>query len=404
MLTIEQLGDIKGKRILVRVDFNVPLKDGQIRDDNRIIQALPTIKFLTSRGAKVVLLSHLGKIKHKDGPEAVMAQMKKNSLEPVAVRLKELLKTPVVFCPLTTGEEVDYFVRTLEDGETLLLENTRFEPGETKNDLELAQKWANNIDIFVMEAFGTAHRAHASTYGIPSILKQEGKKVAVGYLVEKEVNNLMRCVDVNPSDRPYIAILGGLKVSDKIKVIDKLLEKCDKILIGGAMAYTFQKALGKTVGISPVEDDQLAYAKACYEKAKGRIILPIDSVSTDAFMNWSKKITTKDANIPDEFEGMDIGPKTITLFQKEMKNAKMIFWNGPMGVFEQEDFALGTIAICEAVNKLEGVFSVAGGGDSAAAVSEFGFMNSFSHVSTGGGAALTMIENEGLLPGLEILK
>lgn len=404
MLTIEQLGDIKGKRILVRVDFNVPLKDGQIRDDNRIMQALPTIKFLTSRGAKVVLLSHLGKIQHKDAPEVIEAQMKKNSLEPVAARLKELLKTPVVFCPLTTGEEVDYFVRTLEDGETLLLQNTRFEPGETKNDLVLAQKWANNIDIFVMEAFGTAHRAHSSTYGIPSILKKEGKKVAVGYLVEKEVKNLMRCVNVDNNDRPYIAILGGLKVSDKIKVIDTLLEKCDKILIGGAMAYTFQKALGISTGISPVEDDQLEYAKGCYEKAHGRIVLPVDSVATDAFMNWSKKVTTKDANIPNNFEGMDIGPKTIALFQKELKNAKMIFWNGPMGVFEQEEFAHGTIAICQAVDKLKDTFSVAGGGDSAAAVNEFGFMNSFSHVSTGGGAALTMIENNGLLPGLEILK
>lgn len=404
MLTIEQLGDIKGKRILVRVDFNVPLKDGEIRDDNRIIQAIPTIKFLISRGAKVVLLSHLGKIKHTENPEVVAAQKKKNSLAPVAERLKELLKTPVVFCPLTTGEEVDYFVRTLEDGEILLLENTRFELGETKCDPELSAKWANNIDIFVMEAFGTAHRAHASTYGVPNILKKEGKKVAIGYLVEKEVNNLMRCVNVDPSDRPYVAILGGLKVSDKIKVIDNLLEKCDKILIGGAMAYTFQKALGNNVGVSPVEDDQLEYALECLKKADGRIILPVDSVATDAFMNWTKKITTKDAVIPNDFEGMDIGPKTIALFQKELANAKMIFWNGPMGVFEQEEFAEGTKAICQVVDKLKDVFSVAGGGDSAAAVNEFGYMNSFSHVSTGGGAALTMIENEGILPGLEVLK
>ena len=404
MLTIDQLGDIKGKRILVRVDFNVPLKDGQIRDDNRIVQAAPTIKSLVSRGAKVILLSHLGKIKHKDTPEAVEDQKKKNNLAPVAARLSEIIKAPVAFCPEATGELANFFIRTIEAGEVVLLQNTRYEKGEEKNDPELAKKWAENIDIYVMDAFGSAHRAHSSTYGIPEILKAQGKPVAIGYLVEKEIRNLTRCVEVKDSDRPYIAILGGFKVSDKIKVIDSLLKKCDKILIGGAMAYTFAKAIGRSIGKSPCEDDQLAYAKKCYDEANGRIILPLDSVATDAFEGWTKKIVTSDANIPEGFEGMDIGPKTAVLFQQEISKAKMVFWNGPMGVFEQKDFAVGTIAICEAVSKLRNAFTVCGGGDSAAAVSEFGYSDAFSHVSTGGGASLGMIENDGHLPGIDVLK
>lgn len=404
MLTIDHLGDIKGKRILVRVDFNVPLKDGKIRDDNRIVQAAPTIKALVSHGAKVILLSHLGKINHKDTPENIEAQKKKNNLQPVAARLSEIIKAPVAFCPETSGDKADFFIRTIEVGEVVLLQNTRYEKGEEKNNPELAQKWAQYIDIYVMDAFGSAHRAHASTYGIPEILKAQGKPVAIGYLVEKEIRNLSRCVDVKDNDRPYLAILGGLKVSDKIKVIESLLKKCDKILIGGAMAYTFAKALGRSIGNSPCEDDQLAYAKKCYEDAKGRILLPLDSVVTDAFEGWTKKIVTADANIPEGMQGMDIGPKTAALFQQEISKAKMIFWNGPMGVFEQKDFSVGTIAICEAVSKLRNAFTVCGGGDSAAAVSEFGYSDAFSHVSTGGGASLEMIENDGHLPGIDILK
>jgi phosphoglycerate kinase len=404
MLTIDQLGDLRGKRVLVRVDFNVPLKDGEIRDDNRIVQAAPTIKMLISHGAKVILLSHLGKIKHKEAPEVVEAQKKKNSLKPVAARLGEILKAPVAFCPETTGEKFKFFAGVLEPGEVLLVENTRYEKGEEKNDAELAEKWAEGIDVYVMDAFGSAHRAHASTYGIPEILKAQGKPVAIGYLVEKEVRNLTRCVDVKDSDRPYIAILGGFKVSDKIKVIDALLKKCDKILIGGAMAYTFAKALGRSIGKSPCEDDQLAYAKKCFEEAEGRILLPLDSVATDEFEGWTKKVVTDDANIPEGMEGMDIGPKTAALYQQEISKAKMVFWNGPMGVFEQKDFAVGTIAICQAVAKLRSAFTVCGGGDSAAAVKEFGFSDAFSHVSTGGGASLEMIENDGHLPGIDILK
>ncbi|MGI6644526.1 MAG: phosphoglycerate kinase [Bacilli bacterium] len=401
MKTIKDL-NVKNKTVLVRCDFNVPRKGDVITDDNRIIQALPTIKYLLKGGAKVVLFSHLGKIKHKLSEEEVEAAKKKNSMLPVFIRLQELLGSDkVTFSDVTRGEKVKKLVELIGPGEVLLLQNTRYEKGEEKNDLELAREWASLADIFVMDAFGSAHRAHASTVGVPTILKEEGKEVALGFLVEKEVENLRRCVDVSETDRPYVAVLGGLKVSDKIKVIDKLLEKCDKILIGGAMAYTFKKALGQGVGISPVEDDQLDYARMCLKKADGRIILPVDSVATNGFKDWTEKIVTDE--IPSDFEGMDIGPKTIELFTKELQGAKMVFWNGPMGVFEQSDFQAGTIAVCKAITELEDCFSVIGGGDSAAAAAEFGYKDKFSHVSTGGGASLEMIENDGHLPGIDVI-
>lgn len=402
MLTVDQLKDLNNKVVIVRVDFNVPLKDGKIRDDNRIRAALPTIQKLISEGARVVLLSHLGKVKHKEAPEVVEAQKAKNNLAVVAPRLSELLGKEVAFSKDTRGENFEEAVKALKAGDVLLVQNTRYEKGEEKNDPELAKAWAKVADAYVMDAFGSAHRAHASTYGIPAILKEEGKPVAAGYLVEKEIANLMRCVDVKDSDRPYVAILGGLKVSDKIKVIDSLLKKCDKILIGGAMAYTFKKALGQKTGNSPVEDDQLDYARKCLHDANGKIVLPIDAVCTDTFENWTSKVITKE--VPDGFEGMDIGPETEKLFANELANAKMIFWNGPMGVFEQKDFANGTIAICKAIASLKDCFSVCGGGDSAAAIKEFGYKDAFSHVSTGGGASLEMIENDGHLPGVDILK
>ena len=406
MLTVKEL-NAKGLRVVVRVDFNVPLKGGEIRDDNRIVAALPTIKELIAKGAKVILMSHLGKVKHKEAPEVVEGQKKKNNMAPVAKRLSELLGQEVVFVPVTRGEELNNAVAALKDGQVLLMQNTRYEKGEEKNDPELAAIWANLADAFVMDAFGSAHRAHASTHGIPSLLKEAGKPVAVGYLVEKEVANLTRCVDVKAEDRPYVAILGGLKVSDKIKVIESLLGKCDKILIGGAMAFTFSKALGHPTGTSPVEDDQLDYARNCLAKANGKIVLPVDTVVGDAFDPAERTTISvlENVDVPEGFQGLDIGPKTRELFAKEISQAKMLFWNGPMGVFEQEEFQKGTLAVCEAVAALEGkAFTVCGGGDSAAGIKQFGFAKKFSHVSTGGGASLEMIENDGHLPGIDVLK
>ena len=406
--TIESLKDLKGKKVLVRVDFNVPQKDGVIRDDNRIRAALPTINYLVGKGARVILMSHLGKIKWKEpDPAKIEAAKKANDMACVAKRLAELVApTKVEFCPSTHGEELAKAVEALHDGEILLMQNTRYEKGEEKNDPELSKEWAALADVYVLDAFGSAHRAHASTVGIPTILKEEGKPVAEGYLMVKEVDNLTRCVEVADSDRPYIAILGGFKVSDKIKVIDSLLKKCDKIIIGGAMAYTFKKALGEEIGDSPVELDQLDYAKKCIEEAKGRILLPVDSVVTDSFEpKEGRTIKVCEGAIPAGFEGCDIGPKTIKAYKDAILTAKMVFWNGPMGVFEQDEFQAGTKAVCEAIRELDGkAFTVCGGGDSASAVKQFGYKNDFSHVSTGGGASLEMIENDGHLPGVDVLR
>ncbi|MDY6429602.1 MAG: phosphoglycerate kinase [Bacilli bacterium] len=407
MLTVEQLHDLKGKTVYVRVDFNVPQKEGVIRDDNRIRAALPTITYLTSHGAKVILMSHLGKIKWKEpDPEKIEAMKKANDMAPVAKRLAELLPdTKVYFCPVTRGEELKKLAAGLKDGEILLGQNTRYEKGEEKNDPELAKEWAALADAFVMDAFGSAHRAHSSTVGVPSIMKEEGKEVALGYLMLKEVENLSRCVEVAAEDRPYVAILGGLKVTDKIKVIDSLLSKCDYVIIGGAMAYTFKKAQGEKIGNSFVDESALEYAKACLEKAKGRILLPVDSVVTSSFEETPDRVIKVEEEIEEGFEGVDVGPKTRALFAETIKKAKMVFWNGPMGVFEQKDFQEGTLAICQAIRELgKGAFTVCGGGDSASAVKQFGYKGDFSHVSTGGGASLEMIENDGHLPGVDILR
>ena len=401
MLLVKDMKDLKGKRVIVRVDFNVPQKNGVISDDNRIVAALPTIKELLAKEAKVILMSHLGKVKHKEAPEVVEEQKKKNNMAPVAVRLGELLNKEVKFVNATRGEELKAAVAGLKDGEVLLMQNTRYEKGEEKNDPELAKEWASLGDAYVMDAFGSAHRAHASTYGIPEILKAEGKQVAIGYLVEKEVVSLEKVVNVPADMHPYIAILGGFKVSDKIKVIDSLVKKCDKIIIGGAMAYTFAVALGKKVGNSPYEADQVEYAKRMYDT--GKIVLPVDSVCADDFDN-PNQIKVVEGDIPEGFQGMDIGPKTRGLYVSEISKAKTVFWNGPMGVFEKDEFTDGTVAVCKACADLKDAFTVIGGGDSASAAKKLGFKDKFSHVSTGGGASLEMIENDGHLPGIDVIK
>lgn len=400
MKTVRDL-DVKGKRVLVRCDFNVPFVNGVISDDNRIVAALPTIRDLLQKDAKIILMSHLGKVDHKD-PVKTEADKKKNNMAPVAKRLGELLSMDIKFSPATRGEELKAMVDGLKNGEILLVQNTRYEKGETKNDPELAKEWASLCDVFVMDAFGSAHRAHVSTYGVPALLKEEGKETAIGYLVEKEVKSLGRVVHVSEDERPFVAILGGFKVSDKIKVIDSLVKKCDKILIGGAMAYTFLKALGHKIGHSPVEDDQLDYAKRMYET--GKIVLPIDTVVADSFDDPKDIKTIPSDDIPEGYQGMDIGPNTIELFKGEIAKAKTVFWNGPVGVFEKKQFQAGTFAICKACAELKGkAFTVIGGGDSASACKQFGFKDEFSHVSTGGGASLEMIENDGHLPGIDII-
>ena len=394
--------NVKGLTVLVRCDFNVPFIDGKISDDNRIVAALPTIKELISKGAKVFLMSHLGKIDYKKTPEEIEKAKKKNSLAPVAVRLSELLGQEVKFCPVTHGEELKEAVESLHDGEVLLMQNTRYEKGESKNDPALSAEWASLCDAFVMDAFGSAHRAHASTFGVPEILNKEGKQTAIGFLVEKEVKSLGRVISVTEEQRPYVAILGGFKVSDKIKVINSLVKKCDKIIIGGAMAYTFLKALGKNIGSSPCEEDQLEYAKEMY--ATGKVMLPVDVVVANDFANPTEIKTVSVDEIPDGFEGMDIGTKTMEMYRNEILKAHTVFWNGPMGVFEQEAFQAGTKAVCQACADIKDhAFTVIGGGDSASACKQFGYKDEFSHVSTGGGASLEMIENDGHLPGIDVI-
>lgn len=396
--TIKDL-NLEGKNVLVRVDFNVPLKDGVVKDDNRIKEALPTINYLVEQGAKVVLCSHLGKVDHKD-PQKCESDKKKNDMAHVVSTLEGLLGKKVQYVDEVYGEKVDSVLCSLNNGDVMLLQNTRYEKGESKNDSELAKNMAKNIDVFVMDAFGSAHRAHASTYGVPELLNNSGKETAIGFLMEKEIEALSKCVEAN--DHPYVAVLGGAKVSDKISVIEGLLNKADKIIIGGAMAYTFLKAKGIEVGKSLVEDEQLDFAKKCLEIGKDKIILPIDHiVSYD--LDGSEYMPTINENIPDMFYGLDIGPKTRSYFDSELANAKIVFWNGPMGIFENPKFAEGTKKVCESIAELDDAFSVIGGGDSASAAKQLGFKEKFSHVSTGGGASLEMIENDGRLPGIDII-
>ena len=392
--------DFNGKKVLVRVDFNVPLKDGVVKDDNRIREAIPTIKYLAEKGAKVILCSHLGKVDHKD-PEKCSADKKKNDMQYVVSTLEKLLGKEIYYVNEVYGSKVDSMLEELDNGDVMLLQNTRYEKGESKNDERLANNMAKNIDVFVMDAFGSAHRAHASTYGVAEILNNSGRETAIGFLMEKEIDALTRCVEAK--DHPYVAVLGGAKVSDKIKVIEGLLNKADKIIIGGAMAYTFLKAKGVEVGKSLVEDDQLNFAKSCLELGKNKIILPIDHIVSFE-IDADESMPTMNENIPDMFYGLDIGPKTRAYFDSELANAKVVFWNGPMGVFENELYAEGTKKVCQSIADLYNCFSVIGGGDSAAAAKELGYKDRFSHVSTGGGASLEMIENNGKLPGIDIIQ
>ncbi|WIF94926.1 phosphoglycerate kinase [Caminicella sporogenes] len=386
--TIKDL-DLKGKRVLIRVDFNVPMKDGKITNDNRIVAALPTIKYVIEQGGKVILFSHLGKVKTEE-------DKKTKTLKPVAERLSQLLGKEVLFVPATRGEKLENAIANLKEGEVLLFENTRFEKGETKNDPELGKYWASLGDVFINDAFGTAHRNHASNVGIAQHLPS-----AAGFLIEKEVKFIGGAVD-NP-ERPLVAILGGAKVSDKIGVIENLIEKADKILVGGGMMFTFLKALGKNIGKSLVEDDKVELAKSLIEKAGDKLILPVDTVAAKEFKNDTEFRVVSVDEIADDEMGLDIGPATVELFTKELKDAKTVVWNGPMGVFEMENFAKGTIGICEAIAKLENATTIIGGGDSAAAAMQLGYADKFTHISTGGGASLEYLEGK-TLPGIACLE
>ena len=383
--TIEDIA-VKGKKVLVRCDFNVPLKDGVITDENRLNGALPTIKYLVNNGAKVILCSHLGKDASK-------------SLAPVAVRLSEMLGQEVVFAKdeEVVGVNAKAAVSNMKDGDVILLENTRFRKEETKNVEEFSKELASLADIFVNDAFGTAHRAHCSTVGVTNFVETS----VCGYLIQKELKFLGEAV--NAPVRPFVAILGGAKVSDKIAVINNLLDKVDTLIIGGGMAYTFLKAQGYEIGTSLVEADRLDYALEMVEKAKAKgvnFLLPVDHRISTEFKDV-EAVVTEDQNIPAGSMGLDIGPKTDVLYANAIKDAKTVIWNGPMGVFEFENFNKGTVAVAKAMANADAT-TVIGGGDSAAAVNILGFGDKMTHISTGGGASLEFLEGK-LLPGIEAL-
>ncbi len=389
--TVEDIA-LKGKKVLCRVDFNVPMKGGVITDDNRIVQALPTIQYIIEEGGKVILFSHLGRVETQE-------DLAKSSLRPVAARLQELLQKNVVFIPVTRGPELEAAINQMQDGDVLMFENTRFEDvngkKESKNNPELGAYWASLGDVFVNDAFGTAHRAHASNSGIAA-----HKESVAGFLMEKELRYIGGAVD--QPVRPFVAILGGAKVSDKIGVIENLLLKADKVLIGGGMAYTFMKALGYNIGTSICEYDKLDLAKSLLEKGKDKLVLPVDVIVSKEFKNDTPFRTATYADIHEDEMGLDIGPKTIALFASEIAKAKTVVWNGPVGVFEMENFAKGTKAVCEMLANLKDAKTIIGGGDSAAAAIQMGYQDRFTHISTGGGASLEYLEGKAL-PGVESL-
>ena len=386
--------NVKGLRVLCRCDFNVPLKDGKITDENRLVAALPTIKKLIADGGKVILCSHLGKVKTEE-------DKKTKTLAPVAVRLSELLGQEVKFVadPEVVGPNARAAVEAMKDGEVILLENTRFRPEETKNGEAFSKDLASICDVFVNDAFGTAHRAHCSNVGVAQLVDT----AVVGYLMQKEIDFLGNAVE-NPV-RPFVAILGGAKVADKLNVISNLLEKCDTLIIGGGMAYTFLKAQGKEIGKSLVDDSKLDYCKEMMDKAKSlgkELLLPVDTTIAASFpdpIDGPIEVSNVSADaIPADMEGLDIGTETAKLYADAVKNAKTVVWNGPMGVFENPTLAAGTIAVAKSLAETDAT-TIIGGGDSAAAVNQLGFGDKMSHISTGGGASLEFLEGKEL-PGV----
>ncbi|MCD7892640.1 MAG: phosphoglycerate kinase [Erysipelotrichaceae bacterium] len=379
--------EVTGKTVLVRVDFNVPRnkETGEITNDNRIVAALPTLKYLLEQKPKaIVLFSHLGKVKTEEDKA-------KNDLAVVAPRLSELLGVDVKFVNCTRGPELEEAVKEADNGQVILVQNTRYEKGESKNDPELGAYWASLGDVFVEDAFGSVHRAHASTAGIPAHLPS-----AAGFLVEKEIAYIGKAV--SDPERPMVAILGGAKVSDKILVIENLLKIADKVIVGGGMSYTFAAAQGHTVGTSLLEEDRIPVAKELIEKAGDKLLLPVDAVINNGFSEEGD-IKVCEGDIPDGYMGLDIGPKSIENIKKALEGAKTVIWNGPMGVFEMDTFAKGTIEVCKALAALDDANTIIGGGDSAAAVMQLGFADKVSHISTGGGASLEYMEGK-TLPGI----
>lgn len=382
--------DLNEKKVIIRVDFNVPIKDGVITDDNRIKESLKTIDYALDHGAKVILLSHLGRVK-------TVEDKQKNTLKPVAVRLEELLGKKVLFVPTTRGEELETVVNNMHAGDVVLIENTRHEDldgkKESSNDLELARYWASLGDVYINDAFGTSHRAHASNVGIASILPN-----GIGFLIEKELENLLDTIN-NPA-KPFTVILGGSKVSDKINVIENIVKKADYILIGGGMAFTFLKASGLSIGSSLLDSDNINFCKRMLESYPNKIVLPIDTVcSTSLEDDFSTERFITD--IKDNEMGLDIGKQTIKLFKQHLLISKTVIWNGPVGVFENEKYAYGTKALCEILADLNAK-TIIGGGDTASAAINFGFKDKFTHISTGGGASLELLEGK-QLPGIEVI-